>query len=98
MKNRSISVVHSKLTGWLFGADGLTRQRAVWSGFCCGSGGGGGETRSTSHETPSNHLTRLGVNYGVQQINMHKSFREKREARYTLAFVSDQVEVRECLM
>lgn len=94
-KNRSISVVHSKLTGWLFGADGLTRQCAVWSGFCSGDGG---ETRSTSHKTPSNHLTRLEVNYGVQQINMHKSFREKRGVLCTLAFMSDQVEARECLM
>lgn len=71
------------------------KTTAVWSGFCSG---GGGETRSTSHKTPSNHLTRLEVNYGVQQINMHKSFREKREVLCTLAFMSDQVEARECLM
>lgn len=45
--------------------------------------GGGGETRGTSHEAASNHLTRLEVNYGVQQIDMHKSFREK-EKRATL--------------
>lgn len=43
----------------------------------------GGETRGTSHEAASNHLTRLEVNYGLQQINMHKFFSEK-EKRATL--------------
>lgn len=45
--------------------------------------GRAGETRGTSHEVASNHLTRLEVNYGIQQINMHKFFREK-ERRATL--------------
>lgn len=79
-KNRSISVVHSKLTGWLCGGwwSYKTMCRLEWILQLVA-----GETRGTSHEAASNHLTRLEVNYVLQQIDMHKSFREK-EKRATL--------------
>lgn len=51
-KKKIDKFVHSKLTGWLCGTDGLVQSEVVFAV-------GGGETRGTSHKAASNHLTRL---------------------------------------